>query len=127
MIIAANSPITIRRGDTSTYFYQMATVATEDTPSKPIDITEWTLTGKAKFNQTLEWLDFPIVKTDPVNGKFEMFIDKDTSENLAAIDAATSAPARYEVQTEVPNGGTQAVATILEGTFEVVRDLVRGN
>lgn len=125
MIQAANYPITVRRGDTGTWKFTLTNLDQNGLPTTPIDITNWTFTGKVKKDQTVIWFTFPIIKTDAVGGKFEFYIDKSTSESLLPVGSLPPDSASYEVQVSMDNGGQIEVATILLGTFTVVRDLVR--
>lgn len=125
MIQAANYPINVRRGDTGTWKFTLDNLDESGNVSNPIDITDWAFTGKVKKDQNVVWFQFPITKTDPTNGKFEFYIDKTTSENLLPVGSPPPDSASYEIQASFDNNGETAVATIILGTFTVIRDLVR--
>ena len=125
MIQAAVYPITVRRGDTGTWKFTLDNLDQNGLPSGAIDITNWNFTGKVKKDQNVIWFTFPITKTDAVNGKWEFYIDKATSESLLPVGSPPPDSASYEVQVDIDNGGQIEVATILTGTFTVIRDLVR--
>jgi hypothetical protein len=128
MIQAANFPIIIRRGDTGTWKFEINDLNEYGQSLGAIDITNWEFVGKVKYDQNTVWFTFPIVKTDAPNGKWEFYIDKDTSEGLIPVGSPPPDSASYEVQVTVDNtgtGGNIEVATIMIGTFSVIRDLVR--
>ncbi|AUS01938.1 hypothetical protein NVP3058O_020 [Vibrio phage 3.058.O._10N.286.46.B8] len=124
--ITGDTGITVRRGDTGVWRYTMEETDELDQVIGPVDITNFTFTGKVKWDQTTDWFVFPITKDDPANGKWSWSLDKTTSEALLPVGTPPPDSASYEVQiTFVDSGGATQVATILVGTFTVVRDLVR--
>ena len=123
MITAGNYPIEVRRGDTGQWNFQLTDTGT----GNPIDISGWTITGIAKWDQNTVWYELPIeFTTDGTDGRFFFYIDKATSEALLPVGTPPPDSSSYEVQCSFDNNGTIEVATFLVGTFTVVRDLVRG-
>ena len=131
MIQAGNYPITVRRGDTGYWDFHVEDVDTSD-PSNPIvgdvDITNWTIKAQAKWDQNTIWFEFPIIKTFPLEGKFQFYIGKALSETVLPVGTLPPDSSSYELQVEfeeVLGSGQFEVATLLQGTFSVIRDLVR--
>jgi hypothetical protein len=123
--------IQLRRGDTGTWQFTATTVDASNPINPitvPINITDWTITGLAKRDQSTVFFQLPITKVDSANGKFQFYIDKETSEDLVPINSTSSDSSSYEIQVSIPNpseGGRIEVATIITGNFTVARDLVR--
>ena len=131
MIIAGAYPITVRRGDTGTWTFKLENLNYDQEGNiindGPIDITDWQINAVAKWSQDLIWFEFPINKLQPTLGVFQFYIDKVTSENLLPVGSPPPDVSSYEVQAKFTNPvtGNLEVATIMEGKFTVIRDLIR--
>lgn len=122
-IKAGNYPLSIRRGDTGSWKFKLEDVV--GGVSSPIDISSWTFTGRALWDQKTIWLTLPITVIDGPNGEFGFSINKSTSEGLIPVGSIPPEDSTYEIQASFDNGGDTEVATILEGTFTVIQDIVR--
>lgn len=130
MIAAGIYPITVRRGDTGTWTFELRNIDTstgQSIDTGPVDISTWNIIAYAKYDQNTVWFDFPIEKIDGgTTGRYQFYIDKDLSERLLPVgDFSNPDQSSYEVQVSFDNGGRTEVATILGGSFTVVRDLIR--
>lgn len=129
--ITGNTGITFRRGDTGEWNYQIEEIDEFGAPTgRYVDLTDITITMKAKWDQNTVWFDFPVVKTNPTLGMFKFRLDKTISENLLPVGTPPPDSSSYECQflwTEdagTPNERIEVV-TVLTGTLTVLRDLVR--
>ena len=131
MIEAGQYPIQVRRGDTGTWQFIIQDVDASDPENivvTPIDVSDWDFTGVVKYDQSTIWFVLPIKKVDPTKGIIQFYIDKETSKvHLLPVGTDAADSAKYEIQVEIPNiaENRTEVATILEGDFNVTRDLVR--
>ena len=124
--ITGDTGIKVRRGDTGVWRYTMEETNEYDQVVGPLDISDFTFTGKVKWDQNTDWFVFPITIDDPTAGKWSWSLNKAQSEALLPVGTPPPDSASYEVQISfVDVGGDTQVATILAGTFTVVRDLVR--
>ncbi|MGF1787085.1 hypothetical protein L4D00_14920 [Photobacterium swingsii] len=117
------SPISIYRGDTATYRYQLTDENEETGEETVIDITDATIRGQVRYSPDSPeiWFELPIEKHDPKNGHFKWSITKEQSENLLPVGSFEPDTALYDIQIEL-NG---AVFTFLYGSFVVTRDITR--
>lgn len=130
MITAGIYPINVRRGDTGTWTFELRNIDYSTgfpVDTGPIDISAWDIIAFAKYDQNTVWFDFPIEKIDGgTTGRYQFYIDKSLSERLLPVgDFSNPDNSSYEVQVSFDNGGRTEVATILEGSFTVYRDLIR--
>ncbi len=117
------SPISIYRGDTATYRYQLTDINEETGDETPIDITNATIKGQVRYSPDSSdvWFELPITKHDAKNGWFKWSITKQQSEDLLPVGSFEPDTAMYDIQIEL-NG---AVFTFLYGSFVVTRDITR--
>lgn len=124
--ITGDTSIRVRRGDTGVWRYVMEEVDDFGQVTGPVDITNFNFKGKVKWNQTTDWFEFPITKDNALQGRWSWKLTRAASEALLPVGTPPPDSASYEVQIEfVDSDGAEQVATILAGTFTVVRDLVR--
>ncbi|MGL4843969.1 MAG: hypothetical protein ACRC2Y_05035 [Aeromonas veronii] len=118
----AQHDISIYRGDTPTYRYQVIDVD-EEGKETIVDLTSYNLTGQVRYSPDSSevWFRFPITKTDPKNGIFEWSLTKQASEDLLPVGSYEPDTAVYDIQLEL-NG---VVLTFLHGSFAVTRDITR--
>ncbi|MGL4843859.1 MAG: hypothetical protein ACRC2Y_04470 [Aeromonas veronii] len=123
MIQRAQYDISIYRGDTPKYRYQLTDVNDETGEESIIDITNHTISGQVRYSADSSevWFTFPITKTDPKKGIFEWALTKKASEELLPAGSYEPDTAVYDMQIEI-NG---SVFTFLYGSFSVTRDITR--
>lgn len=116
--------ISIYRGDTPKYIYQLLEVDSTTGEEVPVNISAHTITGQVRRNADSDevWFTFPIVKEDVANGKFSWKVTKELSEALLPIGSSLPDTAFYDIQMEVSGD----VFTFLTGAFKVSRDITRG-
>ncbi|WMB74231.1 hypothetical protein RA178_06340 [Shewanella oncorhynchi] len=115
--------IEIYRGDTPKFSYQLISVDQETGEEVPVDITRHILTGQVRRNSETDtvWYEFPLVKSDPTQGKFYWQITKADSENLLPTNSKESDNAVYDIQIEFEEN----VFTFVKGSFKITRDITR--
>jgi hypothetical protein len=119
----AQDDISIYRGDTPKFRYQVIDVDDETGEETIADITSFNISGQVRYSPDSSevWFTFPITKTDPKNGIFEWSLTKQASEELLPVGGYEPETAVYDMQMEV-NG---SVFTFLHGAFSVTRDITR--
>lgn len=117
------SPITIYRGDTATYRYQLTDVNDETGEEVPIDITNAVISGQVRYSPDSSdvWFELPIEKHDPKLGHFKWTITEQASQDLLPVGSFEPDTATYDIQIKLNN----AVFTFLYGSFVVTRDITR--
>lgn len=123
MIKRAKYDISVYRGDTPKYRYQLTDVNDETGEETVIDITSFNIKGQVRYSADSQevWFEFPINKTDPKKGIFEWSLTKQASEGLLPPGSFEPDTAVYDMQIEM-NG---AVFTFMYGSFKVTRDITR--
>ncbi|ELA9841212.1 hypothetical protein V4F87_003254 [Vibrio parahaemolyticus] len=119
----AQYDISIYRGDTPTFRYQMIDVNDETGEETVVDITNHEISAQVRYSPDSSevWFEFPIRKTDPTNGIFEWKLTKEASEGLLQVGSFEPDTAVYDMQISI-NG---SVFTFMYGNFKVTRDITR--
>ena len=119
----AKADISIYRGDTPKYNYQLINIDDETGEEVNVDITNATISGQVRYDTDSPevWFTLPITKTSPELGIFQWKLTKQQSEELLPVGSIEPNSAIYDIQIEL-NG---AVFTFLYGSFTITRDITR--
>ncbi|KFA97562.1 hypothetical protein [Vibrio sp. ER1A] len=119
----AQYDVSIYRGDTPTFKYQLIDVDDQTGEETPVDITDHTITAQVRYSpdSTEVWFTFPIVKVDAANGVFKWSMTKELSEEILPVGSFEPDTAVYDMQIERDG----SVFTFMYGAFKVTRDITR--
>ncbi|EHM6953377.1 hypothetical protein KGV31_002176 [Vibrio parahaemolyticus] len=118
----AEYDISLYRGDTPTYRFQIIDVDDDTSEETIVDITESNISGQVRYSPDSDiWFNLPITKTDPTNGIFEIPFTKQLSETILPVGSFEPDTAMYDIQLERDS----SVLTFMYGKFRITRDITR--
>lgn len=115
--------ISVYRGDTPTFKYQILDINDETGEETPVDITRHTIKAQVRYSTESPevWFELPIVKSDPTNGVFKWTVTKEISEDLVPVGSGVVNQAIYDMQIELEG----SVFTFAYGKFTVNHDITK--
>ena len=118
----AEYDISVYRGDTPTYRFQVIDVDDDTSEETIVDITEHVITGQVRYSPDSDvWFNLPITKTEPSNGVFEIPFTKALSDSILPVGSIEPDTALYDIQMS----HSDKVFTFLYGKFRISRDITR--